>query len=126
MEVKQLLGAILATIAKIVVAAVVIIAVFKLAVGAYEFGYQVFADTPVDEGSGRTVSVVVYEGQGSKEIAELLEQKGLIKDANVFYLQEQLSDYKGLIKAGAYELSTSMKGEEMLEILCGVDEQEEE
>jgi len=119
MEMKQLLGAIVATIAKIALAAVIIISVFKLAVGAYEFGYQVFADEPVDTGTGRTVNVVVSEGQSSKEIAELLEQKGLIKDANVFYLQEQLSDYKGMMKAGMYELSTSMKGNEMLEIMCG-------
>lgn len=126
MEVKQLLGAIVATIAKIAVAAVIIIAVFKLAVGAYEFGYQIFADVPVDLDGGRTVSVVVEENQNSKELSKLLEQKGLIKDANVFYVQEQLSDYKGKLKAGTYELSTSMKGEEMLEIMCGIDDEEEE
>lgn len=125
METKQLLGAIVATIAKIAVAAVVIVVVFKLAVGAYEFGYQIFADAPVDTGNGRTVSVVVSEGQGSKAVAKVLEQKGLIKDANVFYFQEQLSDYKGQIKPGAYELSTAMTGTQMLEILCGVEEEEE-
>lgn len=126
METKQLLGAIVATIAKIAVAAVVIVVVFKLAVGSYEFGYQIFADAPVDTGNGRTVSVTVSEGQGSREIAKILKQKGLIKDANVFYLQEQLSDYKGLIKPGSYELSTAMTGTQMLEIMCGVEEEEEE
>ena len=46
MNVKQLLGAVSATIIKIAVAAVVISVVFRLAVYAYDFGYKVFADVP--------------------------------------------------------------------------------
>ncbi len=118
MNAKQLLGAVSATIIKIALAAVIIVMVFRLAVYAYDFGYQVFADVPVSEGEGRIVSVVVSEGQTSRELAKMLEQKGLISDANAFYVYERLSDYKDLLKPGVYELSTSMKAEEMLEIVC--------
>lgn len=126
MNAKQLLGAISAMIVRIVVAAAVIAVVFKLAISAYDFGYQIFADVPMSEGSGRTVSVVVSEGQSSRELAKMLEQKGLIKDANVFYIQEQLSDYKDMIKPGTYELSTAMNSEQMLAILCDVQAEQEE
>ena len=126
MNAKQLLGAISAMIVRIVVAAAIIAVVFKLAISAYDFGYQIFADVPMSEGSGRTVSVVVSEGQSSKELAKMLEQKGLIKDANVFYIQEQLSDYKDMIKPGTYELSTAMNSEQMLAILCDVQAEQEE
>lgn len=126
MNAKQLLGAISAMIVRIVVAAAVIAVVFKLAISAYDFGYQIFADVPMSEGSGRTVSVVVSEGQSSRELAKMLEQKGLIKDANVFYIQEQLSDYKDRIKPGTYELSTAMNSEQMLAILCDVQAEQEE
>lgn len=126
MNAKQLLGAISAMIVRIVVAAAIIAAVFKLAISAYDFGYQIFADVPMSEGSGRTVSVVVSEGQCSRELAKMLEQKGLIKDANVFYIQEQLSDYKDMIKPGTYELSTAMNSEQMLAILCDVQAEQEE
>lgn len=126
MNAKQLLGAISAMIVRIVVAAAIIAAVFKLAISAYDFGYQIFADVPMSEGSGRTVSVVVSEGQSSRELAKMLEQKGLIKDANVFYIQEQLSDYKDMIKPGTYELSTAMNSEQMLAILCDVQAEQEE
>ena len=126
MDVKQLLGAITAMIARIALAAVVIIVVFKLAVGAYDFGFQVFADIPVDEGDGRTVSVTISENQDSKDIGELLENKGLIRDAKLFYVQEMLSDYKGQIKPGTYELNTAMSVEEMLEVMGGTDEEETE
>lgn len=126
MNVKQLLGAISAMIIKIAVAAVVIVAVFRLAVYAYDFGYKVFADMPVSEGEGRIVNVIVSEGQDSRDLAKLLEQKGLVEDANVFYIQERLSDYKDKLKPGAYELSTAMNSQEMLEILCDIENTEEE
>lgn len=127
MDVKQFLGAVSATVIKIVVAAVVIVAVFRLAVYAYDFGFQVFADAPLSEGEGRTVSVVISEGLGNRELAKMLEQKGLVKDANVFYIYDLLSDYrKKELKPGTYELSTAMNAEEMLEILCGDGEEQEE
>lgn len=128
MDVKQLLGAIVGMVVRIGLAAVIIAAVFKLAVGAYDFGYQVFADIPVsEEGEGWLVSITITEGQDSRAVAKLLEERGLINDANVFYIQEQLSkEYKGNIKPGTYELSTAMNTEEMLRILCRTDEEAEE
>lgn len=125
MNAKQLLGAISATIIKIALAAVIIVAVFRLAVYAYDFGYQVFADVPVSEGEGRIVSVVISEGQSSRDLAKMLEQKGLINDANAFYVYERLSDYKDKLQPGVYELSTSMKAEEMLQIVCAGTEAED-
>lgn len=126
MNAKQLLGALSATVIKIAVAAVIIAAVFRLAVYAYDFGYRIFADIPVSEGEGRTVSVVVSEGQGSRELAKMLEQKGLVSDANVFFVQTKLSECDGKLKPGTYELSTSMNSEEMLAILCDLKEDVEE
>ena len=49
MDVKQLLGAIGAMLFKIILSAAVIIVAFKLAVSAYDFGFHLFADIPVDE-----------------------------------------------------------------------------
>ena len=127
MDVKQFLGAVSAMIIKIVVAVVIIVAVFRLAVYAYDFGYKVFADVPVSDGEGRTVSVVISEGLGNRELAKMLEQKGLVDDANVFYIYELLSDYrKKELKPGTYELSTAMNAEEMLELLCDDGEEQEE
>lgn len=126
MNAKQLLGAVSAMIIKTAAAVVIIIVVFRLAVSAYDFGYQVFADLPVSEGEGRTVSVVVTEGKSSRELSKELEEKGLINNAYVFFIQEQLSDdYKGKIQPGTYELSTAMNTEEMLQVLCHVEEDKE-
>ncbi len=119
MDLKQLLGAIGAMLFKIVLSAVIIIAVFRLAVTAYDFGFNLFADIPIDEeGSGRTVNVVVTELQDSMEVGQMLEEKGLIRDAKMFYIQEMLSDYKDMITPGTYELNTSMSVEDMLATIC--------
>ena len=117
MDVKQLLGAIGAMLVKIVLSAAAIIIVFKLAVAAYDFGFNLFADIPMDEGEGRTVSVVISENQDTMDIAKMLEEKGLIRDAKMFFVQEKLSDYKDQTVSGTYELNTAMSIEEMLAVI---------
>jgi UPF0755 protein len=112
MNVKEFLGAISSTIIKIAIAAAVIMVVFRLAIYAYDFGFQIFADQPVSSGDGRTVSVVVSDGLSDRELAKLLEQKGLVNDANVFYMQLKLSDDE--VVSGAYELNTAMTASEMI------------
>lgn len=125
MDVKQLLGAIGAMLAKIVLSAAVIIIIFKLAVSAYDFGFNLFADIPMDEGDGRTVNVIISESQDTMDIAKMLEEKGLIRNAKMFYIQEKLSDYKDQIAAGTYELNTAMSIEDMLETICSKEDMTE-
>jgi UPF0755 protein len=124
MKASEFLGAISSTIIKIAVAAVVIVAVFRLSIYAYNFGFQVFADQPVGSGEGRNVNVIVSSDMSDMEISKLLEQKGLISDANVFFLQLKLSD--GDIVAGVYDLNTTMSASEMLAIMSDTQEQEDE
>lgn len=117
MDVKQLLSAIASMIIKVVLSVVVIIAIFKMAVAAYDFGFQVFADIPVSEGEGRTVSVVISSTQDIKDIAKMLEEKGLIRDDLVFIVQEKLSEFDNSIESGTYELNTAMNSEQILAVL---------
>ncbi len=135
MNIKQLLGSISAMIVKVALAALVIVIVFRLAVSAYDFGYQVFVDLPMSEGEGKTVSVEVTQDQKVYDFAKMLEQKGLVRDANIFYVvlllsNEDIKDIlkfgKDMLKPGTYELSTAMNCEEMIEILCNTQKQQEE
>lgn len=114
---KQWAGAIIGTILKIAVAAVVVYFVYKAAVIAYDYGYRIFAEGPVSEEPGFDVSITITEDKDVKDIGELLESRGLIKDANLFFLQELLSEYHGKIQPGVYTLNTSMTVGEMLAIM---------
>lgn len=117
MNVKYLVVTVVETIIKVVVIAAVIVFVMRGATKAYDFGYRVFADEPVSVSGGRTITIGVAENAGVKDIAEMLEEKGLIEDANLFVVQELLSAYHGKILPGIYDLSTDMTAEEMLEIM---------
>lgn len=127
MSAKQVFGAFFGMIFKLVVWIIIIVLVYKCAIYSYSFGYDIFSDTPVAVSSqGVTVSVAIVEGKSNMEIGELLEEKGLIKDAKVFYARLMLSDYKDAIRPGIYELSTSMTTEEMLKIMSADPDKAEE
>lgn len=126
MNVKYLIITMLETIVKIVILAVVVVFVFRTSTQAYDFGYRVFADEPMSVSGGRTITVGIAEDASLKEIANMLEEKGLIEDANLFIVQELLSAYHGKILPGIYDLSTDMKAEQMLEILSTSTEEEGE
>lgn len=126
MSVKGLILTVIEIIIKVVVVAVVVLFAFRTATEAYDFGYRVFADQPVSVSGGRTMSVSVAEGESVKEIADMLQEKGLIEDAKLFVVQELLSAYRGKITPGIYDLSTSMTAQQMLEIMSGAEEDEED
>lgn len=114
---KYLAATVVEMIIKVVVIAAVIVFVMRGVTVAYDFGYRVFADEPVSLSDGRTMTVGVEEGASVKDVAEMLEEKGLIADAKLFVVQELLSAYHNKILPGIYDLSTDMKAEEMLEIM---------
>jgi UPF0755 protein len=121
---KEFLGAISSTIIKIAIAAAVIMVVFRLAIYSYDFGFQIFADQPVSSGDGRTVSVIVSDDLSDMELSKLLEQKGLVNDANVFFVQLKLFD--GDVVSGVYELNTAMTAAEMLSVMSSGNQEDED
>ena len=126
MNSKQMAGTILGTVIKIVVAVLVVFFVYKASVIAYDYGYRIFAEGPVSEAPGFDVTIAITSDKDVRDIGELLESRGLIRDGKLFVLQELLSNYHGKIKEGAYTLNTSMTVEEMLEIMAGDAEEETE
>lgn len=128
MDIKQIIGSIVETCIKIVAAVFIVMFVYNTAIKAYDYGYRVFAEEPMTFGEGRTISIYVKSEDSVKDIGENLQEKGLIRDANLFYIQELLSEYHGMIVPGIYDLNTSMKVEEMLEIMTAdyVETEEED
>ncbi len=117
MNSKEMVTSIFATVFKVVLIIVIIMIVYKGSVTAYEYGQRVFNEPPITTGSGRTIQVNIPEGSSAKEIGELLEKKGLIRDGRLFQVQEMLSEYKDKLQPGAYELNTSMTTEEIMKLL---------
>lgn len=97
---------------------IIAIAVIYIGKSAYDFGYEIFYQQPMDsEEEGRDITVVVEDGDSVYQIGKTLENRGLIRDAKVFVVQEKFSNYSGKLQTGTYILNTSMTPDEMMEIL---------
>lgn len=126
MGAKQIIGAVVGTVIKVVVAAIVLMFVYRYSIEAYDYGYRIFGEEAVDAEPGRDVVVTIMEKDGTKDIGEMLERKGLIRDAKLFVIQEKLSGLDADIVPGTYELNTAMTIEEMLEIMTTETEEDQE
>ena len=124
MNSKEVVISVFSTVFKIVLAIIMVMLVYKWSLQAYDYGQRVFNEPPMSAGSGRTVTIVINEGDSAKEIGKKLEKNGLIRDAMLFRIQEMLSAYKDKLQPGTYELNTSMKTEEMMEIMAMQVEEE--
>lgn len=126
MKVKYIIGSLAELIIKI--AAFIFIAMFviKTATAAYDYGFRVFAEEPLAVGEGRVISVSIGNADSAKEVGEMLQERGLIRDANLFRIQELLSEHHGKIQPGIYDLNTAMTAQEMLEVIAAEPEENEE
>lgn len=125
---KQFIVSVGTAVVKIILFVLIVRYVISTASEAYAFGYRVFTEEPVSAEPGITYTVALSEETTPEQVAEALEDYGLIRDRDVFYVQYLLSAYRGKLMPGDYELSTAMTGEEMLQIMSSsyVDEEEEE
>lgn len=127
MKAGQIIGSILDTAIKVIALVVVVMFTYKYAMQAYEFGYRIFAEEPVSSAEmAKVISISISEDATAMNVAEVLEEKGLIRDANLFYVQEYLSGHHGEMKPGIYELSSDMTSEQMIEIITAEPAEVEE
>lgn len=126
MKVKYIIGSLVETVIKIVVLVFVVMFVARTSAAAYEYGFRVFAEEPVSSGEGRTISVSIGNTDTAREVGEMLQEKGLIRDAQLFRIQELLSEHHGKIRPGIYDLSTAMTAQDMLAVIAEEPESEEE
>ena len=126
MKMQQFAYSFLGTVIRVVILIILAIVLFRLGGKAYEFGFRIFTEEPMSEPPGRDIQVTVSKSDGIKEVAEMLEDKGLIRDAFLFRIQEKVSLYDGDIHPGIFTLNTSMTAEEMFGVLLKTDENEEE
>ena len=118
MNSKEIVSSVFGMAFKIVAAVLIVMFTYKYALLAYDYGYRIFGETPITSGEGRTVTVTIEEDDVAKKIGEILENKGLIRDGELFVLQELISDYHNDLLPGTYELNTSMTADEMLIIMA--------
>jgi UPF0755 protein len=96
----------------------------KIAYTGYDFGYRVFTEGAVDAAPGKDVLIQIREDMSEYEIAQLLEERGLVRNARLFFLQLKLSVYKGKVVPGVYTLNSSMTPQELMAAISPEEETE--
>lgn len=104
----------------------VVIGIFRLGEYSYYFGYSLISDTSVDAPPGKDISMNLRSDMTVKEVAKLLERKGLIKDDTIFQIQLKLNDFEDKLMPGSYVLNTSMTAKEIMNVLSGEEEEDDE
>ena len=107
----------------ILVILLVLIGFVKIGTYCYEFGYRVFTEAPVDAEPGRDVMVQISGDMSDMDIAKELNEKGLVEDAKLFYVQLKVSAYSGKLHDGVYTLNTSMTARDMMVVMAAEPEQ---
>lgn len=110
----------------ILIVLLVVYGTFRASYIAYDFGYRVFTEPAMESEPGTTMIVTIGEHMDERDIAEYLVEQGLIRDANLFWLQYQLSAYKGELLPGTYSLNTSMTTKEMMVVMAEAEEETED
>ena len=126
MRTKTVAISIVSAMVKILITFLLIMFIYRGAMYCYDFGYRIFTDMPMSIEPGTDVTVIINEGYSTRQIGEILQEKGLINDATLFVLQEKLSEYSGKITPGVYTLNTSMTTEKMIAIMSGNYQEENE
>lgn len=125
MEVNKVIFKILGFACSIMLTLVIIYGTVRVGVTAFDFGYRIFTESPMEETPGTDMIVTIESGMDAKEIGELLKEKKLIRDENLFFFQLNLSAYADEIIPGTYTLNTSLTAKEMMIIMSTEPETEE-
>ena len=109
------------TVVKIVVVVLIVMVIYRLGSMAYTYGERIFGEPAMAEAPGTDISITVEETDSVRDVADKLEQAGLIRDAGLFVLV----GFKSGLQPGTYTLNTSQTPEEMIEILSASQTEEE-
>ncbi|MBS5522153.1 MAG: endolytic transglycosylase MltG [Clostridiales bacterium] len=101
----------------VLIYAFVIFLVYRAAVFAYDYSYNVFGDPVVSKYDTQTQTVVVEDGDSAAQVADKLKAAGLIKYESAFVIRVRLEEMGDKLMPGTFELSPSMSIEEILQKL---------
>ncbi len=105
---------------------VIILLVIQAFMASYNFFYRVFTDTSADPSDLTEIQFVIPPDSSTVEIVDMLVEEGLVEDKYVMLAKVYLSSYHGKMLPGTYTLSKSMTQTEILKIVTGADDEEED
>ncbi len=102
-------------IIKTIIVIVFLAVVALLSYIGYNFGQRLFSEAGTQEFPGTDIGVVIEENMSRSEVAEVLYDKGLIRDEGIFAYQCII--FESEFYTGEYVLNTSDSPEDIIEKL---------
>lgn len=99
-----------------------LLVIVAIAVVAVPIGREYFRKTA----SGDDIEVTIEAGSSSRQVGEILKEKGVIRNENAFLLKLYFSDYWGKLRYGTFDLNDGMSLAEVIETLATADGQKKE
>lgn len=120
------IGGVIQIILNVLFYVIAIIVIMRFGTVAYELSYQVFGNVTVQEAPGVDKVITIEPGTSSLEIAEMFEEEGLVVNKYSFFVRTKItiSDTHPIIP-GTYTLNTSMPYETIIEIITGMEVEED-
>lgn len=114
MDLNRTLFAFIKIAFTVMIVLLILLGTVSLCETGYDYGFRFFTETSMAPAPGEDVLVSVESGTSGMELSRKLEEKGLVRDAELFYLQLKLSVYSKSIEPGTYTLNTSMTPKELM------------
>lgn len=125
MNLKKTSSALLRSSIKIVVYLIIAVVIYIVLSRAFAFGELILSeDGMTSKGNGVEIQITIPQNATSKEVGDILEKNGLIKNSYAFIIQVIL--YEADIKPGKYVLNTEYSPKEIIEVLDDDSENNEE
>ncbi|MBR2263364.1 MAG: endolytic transglycosylase MltG [Firmicutes bacterium] len=124
--INKFLALIARNVKKVIVFAVVLVGIALCTIMAYDFAYDFVSGDPNEayDPNGETVMLTIPAGATSKEIAALLEEKGIVSSARHFSWRAKLLGKENDFKFGTYAFVKGMPEEMIMDMLRDGSKQE--
>lgn len=101
---------------------IIVYLVIKVFAFSFDFTYSIFGNVSKDPTSKEYVVIDIPADSSVKEISQALEDGGVIDNKYAFMVKVKIKEYGSKIIPGKYGLSPSMTYQEILDIICNIQE----
>ena len=104
----------------------IVFLIVKLCTYSCNFAYGVFGKVANHPGSQEYIVVDIPADSSIMEIGQALQDADIIEDKYVFYVKDKVKGYGTKITSGKFHLSASMTYDEILNIICNIQDTDED
>ncbi len=122
-EINKVTSTIIGICFRLIIYALAILLIYEGVTQGFQFGYEIFYASSVEEAPGHDKNFTVESGETVRAVGKDLEEEGLISNQYSFIIQAIIYDYE--IQPGDYVLNTSMTSRDILDELSTLPEEEE-